>query len=106
MNTRIKPATLAAVCLVSAAALSGAAMASTPHHGMRGQERYSEACSTLASQWNDAIGGHNHGRHLSSARRQESIGERDCRSHRVAELKAGTEHYRTALRLLGVRPRA
>ena len=104
MRTHLRSITVATAVAVTAMFFGGAAIAAT-HHSDRGHERYSEACSTLASQWNDAAGGH-HGRHFKSALHQESIGARDCRSHRTAMQRAGTEHYRTALRLLGVKPNA
>jgi hypothetical protein len=68
-------------------------------------EHYRQACSTLAGQWSDAAASH-HRRHFKSAKHEESMGARDCASHRTAMQKAGTRHYRTALRLIGVRPRA
>jgi hypothetical protein len=101
MNPRLKLTTFAIALVATTLTAGGVAMAATPHH-MRNHARLTEECSTLAGQWSTAETGHH--RHLRAARAQERIGARDCRSNRAVELKAGVQHYRSALRMIGVRP--
>lgn len=106
MNT-LKASTFAAVLFATTIAAGGVALAATTHHARVDQhERYAAACTTLSGQWSSAITTREHNRHLGQAKRQERMAQRDCNSHKVAELKAGVTHYRSALRTLGVRPSA
>lgn len=99
---------------IAIAATTGAAMAATHHisyhrssyhrDSAASHARYAEECGALAGQWSSAIASHNNGRRLRRAERQESIGARDCRSGHTASLRAGVRHYRSALRMLGVKP--
>lgn len=103
----MKSSTLAAIFFTTAIATTGVAMAATQHHGnAQTHERYATACSTLSGQWSNAVTSHSHNRRLGQAKHQERLGQRDCRSNKTAELKAGVMHYRSALRTIGVRPSA
>lgn len=95
---------LAATAFAAAATV---ASASTHHPSKNASHaRYSEACSTLAGQWSSAEADHKNSHKFRKAERQESIGARDCASRHTATLKVGAQHYRTALRMLGVKPQA
>jgi hypothetical protein len=103
----MKTSTITVLFLTAMIGTSGIALAASTHHASSHMSaRYAAACHTLSGQWSSAIATHQHGRHLSQAKRQERLGQRDCRSNRTAELKAGVMHYRTALRSIGVRPSA
>lgn len=106
MTPRLKIATFGVALLATSLTMGGIALAATPHHSNAGQhEHYAAACSTLSGQWSSAVSTGHHAK-LRQARYQERIGQRDCRSHKTAELKAGAQHYRSALRMIGVRPSA
>jgi len=103
----MKTTTIAAMVITAVLGTSGIALAASTHHASGHMNaRYTAACNTLSGQWSNAIAAHQHNRHLGKAKYQERLGQRDCRSNRTAELKAGVMHYRSALRTIGVRPSA
>jgi hypothetical protein len=103
----MKTTTIAALVITAVLGTSGIALAANAHHASGHMNaRYTAACNTLSGQWSSAIATHQHGRHLGQAKRQERLGQRDCRSNRTVALKAGVMHYRSALRSIGVRPSA
>ena len=103
---------LAATALAAAAATATAATHQASYHkasyhrASASHAKYVEECSALAGQWSSAVADHKGGRKLHSARRQESIAARDCNSKHTASLKDGVQHYRSALRMIGVKPQA
>ncbi len=103
MTPRLKLTTFGVAFIATSLTMGGVALAATPHHSNTGKhERYTEACSTLSGQWSSAASG-SHAK-MRQARYQERKGAQDCRSHKTAELKAGVQHYRSALRMIGVKP--
>lgn len=84
---------------------STVAMASTPTaNPMHHSSRYSQHCSSLASQWQTASEGRHMSRHFGKAKVDAARGERLCSSSNVSHQRRGVADYRAALKLIGVRP--
>lgn len=102
-TSQFKSVSLKIALAATAIALTASTASAATHHR---DMRFTHACSTLADQWSSAIASHDHDRQARRARHQESIGARDCRSSHSATRHVGVEHYRSALRILGVKPHA
>ena len=109
---RILAGTLLTFTLVGSAAVANAAATTTPltpqqaaySHTSSTPDGFNSECRTLGAQWNSVATSHASNRHFRTAKADAARGERDCKSTNTAMLRKGVGQYKTALKLIGVRP--
>lgn len=101
MKRIIPGAALAAALMMTASAYAATAPAM---HRTSLNAKYSNECSSLEGQWSAASSEHAQAHNFHRAEHQAKLGQTSCGSHKVATLRTGVTHYRSALKLIGVKP--
>lgn len=120
LMTRVKPArrnrlvmplhsgaAIAAMFFLSASALvAGAARPATPAISTttRAPNTFAVKCKSLRAQWTSVFDAHQTEKHFARASKESEKGGRDCASAALAKQKSGIADYKTALKIVGVKP--
>ena len=97
-------AAIAVMFLVSASAAVAASPPATTAAAPSAATKYTDQCKALEDQWTSVLGAHETDKYFARASRESEKGDRDCRSQKLAALKRGIGHFKSALKIIGVVP--